>query len=150
MPQSLAKIILHIIFSTKDRKPLIFKEYRDEMHAYIGTVCKSLKSIPIIVGGTEDHVHIAATFPRTITVCDLLEEIKRSSSRWFKNKDTRLRQFSWQCGYGVFSISQSHKGRLVRYIENQEEHHRKKTFKGELRELLKSYEVEYDEGLIWE
>ena len=150
MPQSLSKIILHIIFSTQNRQPLIFKELQNEMHSYIATICKTNKSHPIKIGGTPDHIHIAATLHRTVTVSKLLEEIKKGSSKWFKHKDERLQNFAWQCGYAAFSISQSHVEKLIQYIEQQEEHHRKKSFQEELREFLINYGVEYDERYVWD
>lgn len=150
MPQSLSKIILHIVFSTKYRAPLIFKEFCSEMYSYLGAVCKSQNCNPIMIGGAPDHIHIASTFPRTITVSDLLEEIKKSSSKWFKGKDERLRNFEWQCGYGAFSVSESQLGNLIHYIERQEEHHRRRTFKEEYLELLEKYNVEYDEKYLWD
>ena len=150
MPQSLSKIILHIVFSTQDRRPLICNVFKDEMHAYLAAMCKSLKSHAIKVGGTLDHIHIAATLPRTVTVSTLLEEIKKSSSKWFKGKDERLYNFAWQAGYGVFSVGQSQLNQLIKYIEQQEEHHRKETFHDELRRFLEKYEVEYDEHYIWD
>lgn len=150
MPQSLSRIILHIIFGTKDRRPLIYKEISDEIYAYLATICKSLKSHPIKIGGAPDHIHIAATLPRTITVSDLLEEIKKSSSKWFKGKDDRLKDFAWQAGYGAFSVSESQLNNLISYIERQEEHHRCKTFKEEYLGLLNKYCVEYDERYLWD
>jgi REP element-mobilizing transposase RayT len=120
------------------------------MHAYLATACSSLKSHAIKVGGPVDHIHIAATLPRTLTVSKLLEEIKKSSSKWFKGKDERLGNFSWQAGYGVFSIGQKQLDHLVRYIEQQEEHHQKQSYQEELREYLEKYGVEYDERYIWD
>ncbi len=150
MPQSLSKVILHIIFSTQNRTPLIFKELQDEMYAYVATICKTNKSHPIKIGGTPDHIHIATTLHRTITISKLLEEIKKGSSKWFKVKDDRLGSFAWQCGYAAFSVGQSQLDQLIRYIEQQELHHRKRSFQEELREFLLNYGVEYDERYIWD
>ena len=119
------------------------------MNAYIATICKSNKSHPIKIGGTTDHIHIATTLHRTITISKLLEDIKKGSSRWFKQKDERLHGFAWQSGYAALSVSESNVKKLVKYIEQQEQHHRKKTFQEELRELLVKYGVEYDERYVW-
>ncbi|NLL13250.1 MAG: IS200/IS605 family transposase [Fibrobacter sp.] len=150
MPQSLSMVILHIVFSTKHREPLIFKELRNELNLYIATVCKTCNSIPIKIGCVSDHIHIAASLPRIITVSKLLEEVKKSSSKWIKEKDERLQHFSWQDGYAVFSISQSHLDRLVNYIKNQESHHRDKSFQQELRNHLNHYRIKYDERYVWD
>ncbi len=150
MPQSLSKIVLHIVFSTKYRAPLLFPEFEDEMYKYLAAACKALKSHAIKVGGAEDHIHIAATLPRTVTVSKLLEEIKKNSSKWYKGKDLRLKNFEWQCGYAAFSFSESHVQNLIRYIERQKEHHRKRNYQEEVRKFLKLYNVEYDERYIWD
>lgn len=150
MPQSLSKVILHIVFSTQNRNPLILKALQDEMYSYIATICKTNKSHSTKFSSTSDHIHIAATLPRTVTISKLLEEIKKGSSKWFKEKDERARNFTWQCGYAAFSVSQSQLEQLVRYIEQQELHHRKKSFQEELREFLNNYGVEYDERYIWD
>ena len=150
MPQSLSKVVLHIIFSTQNRRPLIFKELQDEMYAYIATICQTNKCQPIKIGGIPDHVHIATTLHRTVAISELLEQIKKGSSKWFKQKDEALHSFAWQCGYAVFSVSQSHVDGLVRYIEQQEQHHKEKIFQDELRGLLIDHGAEYDERYIWD
>jgi len=101
-------------------------------------------------GGTEDHVHIACSLPRTLTQSKLLEETKRASSIWMKQQEGGPRNFSWQSGYGIFSLGQSQLPTLIQYIDNQEEHHRRKSFKEELLELLDKYDVVYDEKYLWD
>jgi putative transposase len=150
MPQSLSKIILHLVFSTKNRARLILPEFSADLHAYIAGICTTVKSHAYKIGGTENHVHIACSLPRTITVGDLLEAIKTGSSKWMKSKSTRSSSFAWQAGYGAFSCGQSQLPVLINYIENQNEHHRDKKFEEELIELLKLYEVEYDERYLWD
>lgn len=150
MPQSLSQVNLHITFSTHNRNPLILKELKNEMYAYIATICKSNKSNPIKIGGSTDHIHIVTTLHSTVTISKLLEEIKKTSSKWFKEKDERVRNFSWQCGYAAFSVSQSQLPQLIQYIEQQEQHHKKKSFQDELREFLTANGVEYDERYIWD
>jgi putative transposase len=150
MAQSLAKIILHIVFSTKKRVRLIVPEVEKSLHAYIASICNAQGCHAFRIGGTSNHIHIACALSRTITVSKLLEEIKSHSSKWIKQQDPRCARFSWQGGYGVFSVSESHLGRVVNYIDRQKEHHHEKTFEDELIALLKEYGIEYDEQYIWE
>lgn len=150
MAQSLSKIILHLVFSTKDRAKLILPEFSSDLYAYMAGICSSLKSQAYKIGGTENHVHIACSLPRTISVGDLLEQIKSGSSKWMKTQSPRCSLFSWQAGYGAFSCGQSQLPTLVNYIEKQHEHHSVKSFEEELRELLNAYEVEYDERYLWD
>jgi REP element-mobilizing transposase RayT len=150
MAQSLSKILLHLVFSTKNRTPSIPPDLAGDLHAYLAGACRALGSEAYRVGGTTDHVHIACTLPRTLTVSKLLEEIKKTSSAWFKGKDPRCRQFAWQAGYGAFSLGQSQLADLVGYIENQVEHHRSRSFRDELLELLRLYGVDYDERYLWD
>src|SRR5262249_47229523 len=125
MPQSLAQIYLHIIFSTKDREPLLVDAvFRKRVHAYLAGICQQYESPAIVIGGVGDHVHILNRFGRTIDVATLIRETKRESSKWVKENMPKLQGFHWQAGYGAFSVSPSHVDVLVRYIENQEEHHR--------------------------
>lgn len=129
MPQSLNQIYLHLVFSTKNRLPLLdAPEFRTEMHAYLAGTCRNQESPSLIVGGVEDHVHILCNLGRQRTVADLVRELKRDSSKWIKNRGSRYSEFHWQSGYGVFSVSPSHVGSLQRYIMHQEEHHRQETF----------------------
>jgi REP element-mobilizing transposase RayT len=150
MAQSLSKIILHIVFSTKNRAKLILPELSSDLFAYMSGICSSVKSHAYKIGGTENHVHIACSLPRTITVGDLIEEIKTGSSKYMKLKSPRCSSFAWQAGYGAFSCGQSQIPVLVKYIENQPQHHGTKSFEEELRELLKMYEIDYDERYLWD
>ncbi|MEG9432044.1 IS200/IS605 family transposase [Terriglobus sp. ADX1] len=146
MPQSLTFLLIHIIFSTKDRTPNI-RNPRD-LHAYLATVARSLGCECFRVGGTADHVHLAIGLSRTITIADLISELKTSSSQWIKTQGES--NFAWQRGYGAFTLGKSDLDALVRYIENQEEHHRKIDFRDELRAILKRYGVEHDEQYLWD
>lgn len=150
MAQSLSKVLLHIVFSTKNRQKTISKHLRAKLHAYLAGVCRAKGSEAYRVGGTDDHVHIACTLPRTLTMAKLVEEIKKPSSSWMKQQEGGTAQFSWQAGYGIFSLGQSQLPALLRYIDNQEEHHRTKSFKEEFLELLEKYGVEYDEKHLWD
>lgn len=150
MPQSISRVLLHVVFSTKERRELIIDEVAPELHAYLAGACRALKSEAYRVGGGRDHVHIACSLPRTLTVSKLLEEIKKTSSAWLKEQDPRCQRFAWQAGYGAFSIGQSQLGPLLSYIDRQHEHHKKKTFKEELLEIIERYGVECDERYLWD
>jgi len=150
MSQSLAQIYIHIVFSTKYRKPLIQPEIEEELYAYIGGIIKSLKGNSIKINGVSNHIHILATLPKTITLSKFLEEIKRSSSKWIKTKGEDYKNFSWQRGYGAFSVS-SYKVDVVKnYIAKQKEHHKSKDFKAEFIKFLDEYKVEYDDRYLWD
>ena len=151
MPQSLAQIYLHITFSTKGRRLLLKDpELRKGAHAYLAGTCKNQDSPAVIVGGPADHVHVLCRLSRTLAVADLIRELKRTSSKWVKEQSARGLMFQWQNGYGAFSISPSHVDVLRRYIETQEEHHRKETFQDEFRRLCGKYGVELDERYAWD
>jgi putative transposase len=151
MPQSLAQIYLHIVFSTKERRPLLHDQtIRDELHRYLGGTCNNLDCPVLLVGGVADHVHILCRLGRTIAVADLVKELKRESSKWLKEKSPELADFYWQNGYGAFSVSPGHVEMLRVYIANQEEHHRALSFQDEFRRLLKKYGVQWDERYVWD
>lgn len=151
MPQSLSKVYLHVVFSTKSRVPYLSdRVLRQETHAYLAGACRNLGSPSLIVGGVEDHVHISCFMSRTLTMADFVGELKRDSSKWIKTKARSLSDFHWQSGYGIFSISPSHVEDLRKYIADQENHHRRETFKDEFRRLLKKYDIDYDERYVWD
>jgi REP element-mobilizing transposase RayT len=149
MSQSLSKLYVHIVFHIKYNSVAIRKEDKEELYAYMGAIIKDNGSIPIIINGTHNHVHILCVMSKNIALAKLTEEIKRHSSRWIKTKGIYYKQFSWQGGYGGFSVSQSVLDRTKRYIENQEEHHRRKNFKDELLAFYQEYGVEYNEEYLW-
>ncbi len=150
MPQSLSNILLHIVFSTKERRRLIRAVIEPELHRYLASVCRACDCPAHEIGGTADHVHLVCTLSRTMTVSDLLEEIKKRSPKWIKTKGTPYRSFSWQRGYGAFSIAQSQLTAARRYISRQKEHHKTRDFGEEFRTLLKRYRVAYDERYVWD
>jgi putative transposase len=150
MPQSLAKVYVHITFSTKYRQPLIDDALKPSLFAYIGGVCQALECHPVRVGGYDDHVHILCILSRKVALMDLLEEVKKRSSKWAKTQGEQYSNFYWQDGYGAFSVSASGVKKVVQYIENQVQHHRGKTFQDEFRGLLEKYEVPYDERYVWD
>jgi REP element-mobilizing transposase RayT len=150
VPQSLSYLLIHVIFSTKDREPLISDAIRPRLHAYLATVARNSDCECFCVGGVADHVHLAIRLPRTLTAADLMEELKTSSSKWLKTQSPLLRTFSWQRGYAAFSVGPSDLEPLRQYIQTQEEHHRKQSFQDEYRAFLKKYGVEFDERYVWD
>ena len=129
MGQSLVKNYIHIVFSTKHRQAMIQPHYEEELHSYLGGICKNLECQPIKIGGYTDHIHILCMLSKKITLIKLLEEVKSHSSKWMKTKDELLKKFYWQDGYGAFSVNPSEIDTVIAYIANQHEHHRKKHFK---------------------
>ncbi|WP_436414734.1 transposase [Petrimonas sp.] len=149
MSQSLSKMFIHIIFHIKSTSVEIRKEDASELYAYIGAVLKDLNCIPILTNGVGDHIHILCVMSKTITLAKLVEDVKRHSSRWIKTKSAYYTKFAWQGGYAGFSVSPSLCEKTRKYIENQEEHHKKMTFKEEYLLFLKEYGIEYDENYLW-
>jgi REP element-mobilizing transposase RayT len=150
MPQSLARIYLHLVFSTKDRIPIINDQIRDPLHRYMATVLKNLGCHANLINSVEDHIHVLFELGRTVAVSNVVEDIKKSSSKWIKTQPTGAADFAWQNGYGCFSVSHSNLKPVKDYIAGQREHHRKRTFQEELRALLDKHGVDYDERYIWD
>jgi REP element-mobilizing transposase RayT len=150
MGQSLVKNYVHLVFSTKYRQELIHEPIESELHAYLGGICKTLECHPIKIGGYTDHVHILCMLSKKIALMKLLEEVKSHSSKWMKTKGDDLKNFYWQDGYGAFSVNPAEIDRVIYYIANQKEHHRKETYQDEYRDCLKKYDVEYDERYVWD
>jgi putative transposase len=150
MPQSLSKVYTHIIFSTKHRRNLIDDAIEPELFNYLGGICKALECDSVQVGGYRNHVHILCLLSRKIAQMNLLEEVKKRTSKWIKTRNSRYSDFYWQDGYGVFSVKPSDSERVAGYIRNQKEHHEKMTFKQELRKFLEKYHVDYDERYVWD
>ncbi|HPO14869.1 MAG TPA: transposase [Candidatus Hydrogenedentes bacterium] len=151
MSQSLSRIYIHVIFSTKERRPFFPDcHLRREMHAYLASVFANHSSPAFLVGGVEDHVHVLCDFSRTYALSEVIKEVKRVSSIWIKTKGPEFSKFHWQAGYGAFSVSHSNVGRVRAYIMNQEEHHRKISFQDEFRKFLKKHAIEYDERYVWD
>jgi REP element-mobilizing transposase RayT len=149
MPQSLSKILVHLIFSAKHREPLIAPIIRPRLRACLVGILNNLKSPSLQTGGVSDHVHVLCALSRTISPADLLEEVKKSSSKWMK-ADGGVPGFSWQVGYGAFSVGESQADAVIRYIQRQEEHHRQVTFQEEFRQFLQRYKVPFDERYVWD
>ena len=148
MSQSLARVLVHLIFSTKNREPLIHREVRGASHAYLAGILQNLHCPSVQTGGTADHVHTLFSLARTRSVAEIVEELKKSSSRWMKQQG--VKGFSWQAGYGAFSVSESQVRTVARYISRQQDHHRRLSFQDEFRRFLARYEVTYDERYVWD
>jgi len=150
MSQSLSNVLLHLVFTTKNRQAWIDTQIEQELFPYLATICKELGCPAHKIGGADDHVHIACSLSRTETLAKLLSTVKANSSKWIKGKGPQYEKFSWQNGYGAFSIGQSQLDSLRAYIGNQREHHRRESFQDEFRKLLTKYQVEYDERYVWD
>jgi REP element-mobilizing transposase RayT len=132
MPQSVSKVIIHIIFSTKDREAWLDRDVRPRMHAYVATVCRDLNAEALRVGGVADHLHVVTTLPRIISQAAMVETVKKTSSKWIKGLDSKYRQLYWQRVYGAFSVSPSQLNAVLEYVESQEEHHHTRSFQEDI------------------
>jgi putative transposase len=151
MAQSLSRVILHIVFSTKNHTPwLRDADIRQDLYAYQATVLSSIECNPILINGTMDHVHILCVLSRKIAIMDLVEKAKTTTSKWVKPKGPGFRDFHWQGGYGVFSVSESNVESVRAYIANQEAHHRKMTFQEEFREMCRRHNIPLNEEYAWQ
>lgn len=151
MPQSLAQVWLHLVFSTKERRPFLNnEEFQIEMFRMLSHHVKEAGCVSASVGGHIDHVHLLVGLSRTITIAKLVEKIKTETSTWAKTKEACSSTFSWQSGYGVFSVGHSNRNAVDEYIRNQREHHQKSSFQDEFRELCKQHDIEIDERYVWD
>ena len=150
MPQSLAQILVHVVFSTNNRETLLADDFRDPLHAVIGGIVRDHDGTLLCAGSVADHIHLLIAHPRTMAPADLIRNIKTGSSNWVNNRTVIPGGFHWQAGYGMFSISPSHRAEVEKYIASQPEHHKKVTFQDEYRRLLKKYGIEYDEKYVWD
>jgi putative transposase len=149
MSQSLSKLYVHIIFHTKNSDPLIEREIENELYAYMASIIMDKNSIPIIINGVKDHVHILCIMSKNISLADLVEKVKGQSSRWIKTRNSKYRLFAWQGGYSGFSVSKSLVEKTKDYIKKQKVHHRKKLYKEELIGFLELYDIDYDSVYLW-
>ncbi len=150
MPQSLARLHIHLVFSTKNREPLITDAVRDSLHAYMATVLQNLGCAPVLINSEEDHAHILFDIARTVAVSQAVEDVKKASSKWIKTQGPEFAGFAWQSGYGAFAVSESNVETVREYIANQREHHRKKTFQEEYRQFLERHRIAFDERYVWD
>jgi putative transposase len=150
MSQSLAKIYIHLIFSTKNRERSIPYDIGVELHGYMGGILNGLGCSPIEINTEPDHAHLLFVMARTESISDVVGQMKKSANDWLRNRDPQFKSFYWQGGYGAFSVSQSAVGEVRQYIRNQREHHKKVSFQDEYRAFLKRYEIEFDEQYVWD
>ena len=147
MSRTFSNLLTHLIFSTKDRAPLIRKDMRDELHAYLGGLTRELEGKAYGVNGTNDHVHMLVNLPPRVSVSDAMRFIKANSSAWARNRWKRV--FAWQLGYGAFSVSKSNAQQVLKYIADQESHHRRVAFREEFINLLQKHGIDYEERYLW-
>ena len=150
MSQSLVKNMIHLVFSTKHRAPMIPVEIQPKLWAFQAGVFNNWNSPSIAIGGVDDHIHALFLLSKTHELCKIVEEVKKASSKWMKNEGTGQNDFFWQAGYAAFSVSQSSISSVKEYIGNQAEPHRQRTFQEELRVLLKRHEIDFDERYMWD
>lgn len=148
MPSTHTSLYFHLIFSTKDRLPLIAKDWKDKLHAYLGGIVRNQKGVALAVGGVDNHIHLLVSLKATHCLSDFMRELKASSSDW-AHREIGLKEFGWQVGYGAFTVSPNHLDRVKNYVLNQEKHHQKQTFEDEYVGLLKASGVDYDEKYLW-
>ena len=148
MAQSLCKLYIHVIFHIKTTSPNVLSDHLPRLHQYIGKIVNKTGSHVICVGGTDNHVHVLAMLAPTVTVALLTEEMKRNSSRWIKTLSPHYEKFAWQAGYAAFSVSQSIIEKTTHYIQSQEDHHKKVSFREEYLQFLQLYKIEYDERYV--
>jgi REP element-mobilizing transposase RayT len=150
MAHTFTSLLIHVIFSTSGRTPLLTDAIRLDVHAYLGGILRELDAIPIAIGGTADHVHLLTRLPANLALADCLRIAKTNSSRWVKERWPQQRKFAWQGGYGAFSVSESRRAAVIRYIRDQAQHHRRISFQDEFLALLKNHRVEFDERYLWQ
>lgn len=150
MPQSLARLHVHLVFGTKNREPTITDAVRDALHAYMATVLQNLGCAPVLINSVEDHAHLLFDLARTVSISQAVEDVKKASSKWIKTQGREFAGFAWQSGYGAFAVSESNIEAVREYVANQREHHRKKSFQEEYRQFLERHRIVFDERYVWD
>jgi len=150
MPQSLARLHVHLVFSTKNREPFITDAVRDALHAYMATVLQNLGCAPVLINSVEDHAHLLFDLSRTVSISQAVEDVKKASSKWIKTQGPEFAGFAWQSGYGAFAASESNVEAVHEYVAKQREHHRKKSFQEEYRQFLERHRIAFDERYVWD
>lgn len=150
MPNTYTKIYIHAVFAVKYRRALISKSFAEDLYSYIGGIIKAENQIPIKINGMPDHVHLAFAMKPSKSISDLMRVVKSNSSKWINEQKFTEIKFAWQRGFGAFSYGQSQLARLVRYIENQEAHHRKQSFKQEYLRFLRAFEIDFEEEYLFD
>lgn len=149
MAHTFTNLLTHVVFSTSGRVPSLAEIIRSDVHAYMGGILRELKTDALVIGGTEDHVHLLIRLRSETTLADCMRVVKTNSSRWIKERWPERRAFAWQAGYSAFSVSESNRSKVIRYIQNQPEHHRRISYEGEFVTLLKRHAVQFDEQYLW-
>ena len=150
MAQSLSRILLHLVYSTHRREPLIVPAIQPLLHEYLGGILEQQQCRPIAIGGMADHVHLFYVATRSRSVADVVRQVKVGSTMWLRNQGKEFSTFSWQAGYGVFSVSESQSETVTEYVLNQAAHHQKFSFQAEFLSMLQKYKIEYDERYLWD
>ena len=150
MPHTYTDVLIHFIFSTKDRAPLIVPEIREKLIAYLGGIIRELKGSPMSVNAVADHLHALIRMPSDASPAEMMRVVKTNSSRWVHEQWSQQESFAWQTGYGAFSVSESNVDQVREYIARQEEHHRRMTFQEEFIAFLKRHNIQYDPRYVWE
>ena len=150
MAQTLVSLLVHVVFSTQHRADLIRPEIERDLFAFMAGVLKNKESRLLAANGTANHVHLLISQSKNIALSSLIQELKKSTSKWMKTRGTAFKDFHWQNGYAAFSIGESNVGALKQYIARQKEKHQQKSFESEVREFLKKYGIEYDENFMWD
>jgi REP element-mobilizing transposase RayT len=149
MAHTYTDLLTHVVFSTSERVPFLSDAIRSDVHAYLGGILRELHATPIAIGGVADHVHILTCIPADLSISDCMRVVKTNSSRWLKQKWPEKRPFAWQQGYGAFSVSESNRAAVIQYIQHQERHHQRRSFRGEFLALLKNHGVAFEEQFLW-
>ena len=150
MSHTYAKLLYHVIFSTKDRAKLITRDMQPRLWAYMGGIVRTAEAEALSIGGIEDHTHMFLKVPPRLALSEVVRDIKAYSSKWVSKEFGMRGKFAWQTGFAAFSVSQSKAANVLEYIATQEAHHHGDDFKAELLKLLKRHEVEYDERYLWD
>lgn len=150
MPGTYTNLLLHIVFSTHQRRAWLTPPVCERLYPFVGGIIRDDKGSLLAMGGMPDHVHLLVRWRTDETIAELVRSMKVRSSKWMHAEFPRLRAFAWQEGYGAFTVSKSQEGKVRRYIANQERHHTGRNFKAEFRELLEAHEVEYEEKYLWD
>jgi REP element-mobilizing transposase RayT len=150
MSQSLAQLYVHLIFSTKHREPWLRPEDREHLHSYLGGILRQAECPLLGVGSVGDHVHLVFRQSKNLSLAQIVEDVKTTSSKWLKTQGLTYQNFHWQAGYGAFSVSASRLAVVLEYVQHQEEHHKAETFQDELRRFFKKAGLEFDERYAWD
>ncbi|MCC6573535.1 MAG: transposase [Planctomycetes bacterium] len=148
MAHSLTRVLVHGVFSTKDRSPVIAEEWQGRLHQYVGGIVENLDSVALAIGGIDNHIHVAFVLPSTRSLADFIGKLKANASKWVNNQKMLPNRFAWQTGYGAFSVSESKLDTVLAYIANQKQHHEKMTYEEEIRKLALLHKIPFDEKYL--